>query len=81
MSSQCSMQSSHKMHKEHWLFTFPTSLLDAAKTTILKSVSLITGFENRIRLPLQKEFLYKSSILGVPRLSTFGEQALADFLH
>lgn len=23
-------------HKEHWLFTFPTRYLDAAKTTILK---------------------------------------------
>ena len=59
-------------------FTFPTSYIDAAKTTILKiGKPNYRFFENRIRLPLQKEFLYKSSILGVPRLITFGEQALA----
>ncbi len=79
MSSQCSMRSSHGTHKEHWLFTFPTSYLDAAKTTILKiGKPNYRFFENRIRLPLQKEFLYKSSILGVPRLIAFGEQALAE---
>lgn len=60
-------------------FTFPTSYLDAAKTTILKiGKPNYRFFENRIRLPLQKEFLYKSSILGVPRLIAFGEQALAE---
>ena len=62
-------------------FYFSNELAQCLKTTIFKSVSLITGFENRIKLPLQKEFLYKSSILGVPRLIAFGEQALADFSH
>lgn len=80
MSSQCSMRTSHKMHKEHWLFSFSTSLLDATKTTIFKiGKPNYRFFENRIRQPLQKEFLYKSSILGVPRLIALGEQALADF--
>lgn len=28
---ECSMRTSHGTHKEHWLFTFPTSLLNASK--------------------------------------------------
>ena len=79
MSSQCSMRTSHKMHKEHWLFSFSTSLLDATKTTIFKiGKPNYRFFENRIRLPLQKEFLCKPSILGVPRLIAFVEQALEE---
>ena len=59
MSSQCSMRTSHKMRKEHWLF--PSSLLDATKTTILKIGKPNYRFsENRIRLPLQKKFLDKA---------------------
>ena len=45
MSSQCSMRTSHKMHKEHWLFSFSTSLLDATKTTIFKIVILVTSIK------------------------------------
>ena len=42
-------------------FTFPTSYLDAAKTTILKIGKPNYRFsENRIRLPLQKKFLDKT---------------------
>gem|GEM_PF-2887912 len=64
MSSQCSMRTSHKMHKEHWFFTFPTSYLDATKTTIFKIGKPNYRFsENRIRLPLQKKFLDKAKHL------------------
>ena len=59
-------------------FYLLTELARCLKTTILKiGKPNYRFFENRIRLPLQKEFLYKSSILEVPRLITFGEQALA----
>lgn len=61
MTSQCSMRSSHRMHKEHWLFSFSTSLLDATKTTIFKIGKPNYRFsENLIRLPLQKKFLDKA---------------------
>lgn len=71
---------SHRMHKEHWLLLFLASLLNVTKTTVLKIGSSDYQFlESLIRLPLQKEFLDEPSILGVPRLSVFGEQALAEF--
>lgn len=56
-------------------FYFSNELAQCLKTTIFND-----GKPNyrRIMLPLKKEFLCKPSILGVPRLSAFGEQALEE---
>ena len=65
MSSQCSMRTSHKMHKEHWLLLFQRAISMPLKQRFKKSVSLITGFEK--------------TVLGChSKGSSFGEQALAE---
>lgn len=74
MSSQCSMCSSHGMHKEHWFFTFSTSLLDAAKTTNFK-----IGKPNYRFWEKPHQAATKKVVLGQAKhpLSSFEEQALA----